>query len=50
MARSMTAATRRGAAGRSTAGCSAPELLGHLRGPGPHVQGCWAVDLTLGKE
>jgi hypothetical protein len=25
-------------------------LLGHLRGPGPHVRGCWAVDLILGKE
>ena len=25
-------------------------LLGHLRGPGPHVRGCWAVDLVLGKS
>jgi hypothetical protein len=25
------------------------DLLGHLRGPGPHVRGCWAVDLLLGK-
>jgi hypothetical protein len=32
------------------AGCSDPELLGHLRGPGPHARGCWAVDLVLGKE
>jgi hypothetical protein len=24
------------------------ELLEHLRGPGPHVRGCWAVDLCLG--
>jgi hypothetical protein len=32
------------------AGCSDPQLLGHLRGPGPHVRGCWAVDLILGKE
>jgi hypothetical protein len=32
------------------AGCSDPDLLGHLRGPGPHVRGCWAVDLLLGKE
>ncbi len=32
------------------AGCADPELLGHLRGPGPHVRGCWAVDLVLGKE
>jgi hypothetical protein len=26
------------------AGCTEAELLGHLRGPGPHVRGCWAVD------
>jgi hypothetical protein len=32
------------------AGCSDAALLGHLRGPGPHVRGCWAVDLLLGKE
>jgi hypothetical protein len=32
------------------AGCSDAELLGHLRGPGPHARGCWAVDLILGKE
>jgi hypothetical protein len=32
------------------AGCDAVELLAHLRGPGPHVRGCWAVDLVLGKE
>lgn len=25
-------------------------LLAHLRSPGPHVRGCWAVDLCLGKE
>jgi len=31
------------------AGCDAAELLAHLRGPGPHVRGCWAVDLLLGK-
>jgi hypothetical protein len=31
------------------AGCSEAELLGHLRGLGPHVRGCWAVDLLLGK-
>jgi hypothetical protein len=31
------------------AGCSDPELLGHLRSPGPHVRGCWALDLILGK-
>jgi hypothetical protein len=32
------------------AGCDQAELLAHLRGPGPHVRGCWAVDLALGKE
>jgi hypothetical protein len=32
------------------AGCANPEILGHLRGPGPHVRGCWVVDLVLGKE
>jgi hypothetical protein len=32
------------------AGCADAEILGHLRGPGPHVRGCWAVDLLLGKE
>ena len=25
-------------------------ILAHLRLPGPHVRGCWAVDLLLGKE
>jgi hypothetical protein len=32
------------------AGCADPDLLGHLRGPGPHVRGCWALDLVLGKQ
>jgi hypothetical protein len=27
------------------AGCGHPEILAHLREPGPHVRGCWAVDL-----
>jgi hypothetical protein len=31
------------------AGCTDAELLGHLRSPGPHVRGCWALDLVLGK-
>jgi hypothetical protein len=26
------------------AGCADPHLLGHLRGPEPHVRGCRAVD------
>jgi hypothetical protein len=25
-------------------GCAEPELAAHLRAPGPHVRGCWAVD------
>ena len=32
------------------AGCTDADLLGHLRSPGPHVRGCWAVDLVLGKS
>jgi hypothetical protein len=32
------------------AGCCDQDLLGHLRGPGPHEKGCWAVDLILGKQ
>jgi hypothetical protein len=32
------------------AGCIDPEILGHCRGPGPHVRGCWALDLVVGKE
>src|SRR5262245_21905363 len=31
------------------AGCTDPDLLGHLRSPGAHVRGCWALDLVLGK-
>jgi hypothetical protein len=25
------------------------DILAHLRSPGPHVRGCWAVDSLLGK-
>jgi hypothetical protein len=32
------------------ADCTSADILGHLRGPGPHVRGCWVVDLILGKE
>jgi hypothetical protein len=32
------------------AGCTGAGLLGHLRGPGPHVRGCWVVDAILGKS
>jgi hypothetical protein len=32
------------------AGCDNDDVLNHCRGPGPHVRGCWVVDLVLGKE
>jgi hypothetical protein len=32
------------------ANCSDAPILEHLRGPGPHVRGCWVVDAVLGKE
>jgi hypothetical protein len=32
------------------AGCSDKVILSHLRGPGPHVRGCWAVELVLGQS
>ncbi len=32
------------------AGCTDADILNHLGGPGPHVRGCWAVDLLLGKS
>jgi hypothetical protein len=32
------------------AGCDSEDILGHCRGAGPHVRGCWVVDLVLGKE
>jgi hypothetical protein len=32
------------------AGCDDEELIAHCREPGPHVRGCWAVDLILGKS
>ncbi|MGH7174581.1 MAG: hypothetical protein ACRELG_30305 [Gemmataceae bacterium] len=31
------------------AGCDIEELLGHLRSPVPHLRGCFALDLILGK-
>jgi len=31
------------------AGCKDELILSHCRGPGPHVRGCWVIDLLLGK-
>ena len=32
------------------AGCDDADVLAHCRGSGPHVRGCWVVDLILGKS
>lgn len=32
------------------AGCDNADILTHCRGDGPHVRGCWVVDLLLGKS
>lgn len=32
------------------AGCDNADILDHCRGSGPHVRGCWVVDLVLGKS
>jgi len=32
------------------AGCDEPAVLAHCRSGGPHVRGCWVVDLVLGQE
>jgi hypothetical protein len=32
------------------AGCDDEGLIQHCRSEGPHVRGCWAVDLILGRE
>jgi hypothetical protein len=31
------------------AGCTDADILAHCRSEGPHVRGCWVVDLILGK-
>jgi hypothetical protein len=32
------------------AGCDDKYMIAHCRGEGPHVPGCWSLDLILGKE
>jgi hypothetical protein len=32
------------------AGCDSEEILKHCHSEGPHVRGCWVVDMLLGKE
>src|SRR5262249_13712499 len=32
------------------AGCDKTDVLAHCRGEGPHVRGCWVLDLVLAKE
>jgi hypothetical protein len=31
-------------------GCAEADLVEHLRSPGPHVRGCWALDLLLANK
>ena len=31
------------------AGCTNADILDHLRSHGPHVRGCWPLDLILGR-
>jgi hypothetical protein len=31
------------------AGCQSADVLGHLRGGGLHVRGCWALDAVMGR-
>ena len=32
------------------ASCEDEAVLSHCRGEGPHVRGCWVVDLVLGRQ
>jgi hypothetical protein len=34
----------------AAAGCDNAAILDHCRSPGPHIRGCWVVDLVLGKK
>jgi len=31
------------------AGCDNEDVLSHGRSEGPHVRGCWVVDMILGR-
>ncbi len=31
------------------AGCTDPDILSHCRAAGPHIRGCWVLDLLLNK-
>ena len=31
-------------------GCDDEQVIGHCRSEGPHVRGCWVVDLLSGKD
>ena len=35
---------------RQDAGCDNPDVLDYCHGRGPHVRGCWVLDLVLGKS
>lgn len=32
------------------AGCNNEDVLNHCRGEGPHVRGCWVIDLLTGRK
>lgn len=32
------------------AGCTDEDILDHCRSEGPHVRGCWVIDLLMGKD
>ncbi|HZT78757.1 MAG TPA: hypothetical protein VFA26_00925 [Gemmataceae bacterium] len=36
--------------GLEESGCTEPNVLVHCRTAGPHVRGCWVLDLLLGRE
>lgn len=31
-------------------GCDNEDVLSHCRGPGPHVRGCWVIDILTGRK